>query len=176
MRDRNVIGIPKIGKTPYKLNKIFRNSIVGFASLLLFSSYSQEHKVQDFYGQWQIMGSFRKGEQVLEALKDTIANPKHYYFTFAQDGTFTYDVISLNKGLQGTKRNGTWHLSPNGKRLTLLDSAVDPEKRNIPGDFLDYTTDGTLSSKPMIFPVLELTGHRLVLYDEYHKTLDMFRK
>jgi hypothetical protein len=158
------------------LNKILKNSIVGFASLLFFSSYSQEHKVQDLYGQWQIMGSFKKGKQVLEALKDTLANPKHYYFIFAQDGTFTYDVISLNKGLQGASRSGTWHLSTNGKRLTLLDSAVDPEKRKIPGDFLDYTTEGTLSSKPMIFPVLELTETRLVLYDEYHKTLDIFRK
>ncbi len=158
------------------MNKIVRNSIVGFASLLFFSSYSQEHKAQDLYGQWQIIGSFKKGEQVLEALKDTIANPKQYYFTFDKDGTFTYDVISLEKEPQGEIRNGTWHLSPNGKRLTLLDSAVDPEKRKIPGDFIDFATDGTLSSKPMIFPILELTKAKLVLYDEYHKTLDIFRK
>ena len=103
------------------------------------------------------MGSFRNGEQVLEVLKDTIANPKHYYFTFNQDGTFTYDVLSPGKEQQGATRNGTWHLSPNGKRLTLLDSAVDPEKRKIPGD-------------------LELTRKKLVLYDEYHKTLDIFRR
>jgi hypothetical protein len=139
-------------------------------------AYSQEHKVQDIYGQWQIIGSFRNGEQVLEALIDTIANPKQYYFIFNKDGTFTYDVISQQKGRTGTIRKGTWHLSPNGKRLTLLDSAVDPEKRKIPGDFIDFTTDGTLSSKPMIFPILELTSNKLVLYDEYHKTLDIFRR
>jgi len=158
------------------LNKIVRNSIVGFASLLFFTSYGQENKVQDIYGQWQIMGSFSNGEQVLEALKDTIANPKHYYFTFDKDGTFNYDVVSLDKDYQGSIRTGTWHLSPNGKRLTLLDSAVDPEKRKIPGDFFNFASDGTLSSKPMIFPILELTKTKLVLYDEYHKTLDIFRK
>jgi hypothetical protein len=158
------------------LNKIIRNSIVGFASLLSLTAYSQKHTAKEIYGQWQIMGSFRNGEQVLEALKDTIANPKHYYFTFNQDGTFTYDVLSPGKKQQGATRNGTWHLSPNGKRLTLLDSAVDPEKRKIPGDFIDFTTDGTLSSKPMIFPILELTRKKLVLYDEYHKTLDIFRR
>lgn len=139
-------------------------------------AYSQEHTAKDIYGQWQIMGSFRNGEQVLEALIDTTANTTKYYFTFDQDGTFTYDVISLQKGQTGTKRNGTWHLSPNGKRLTLLDSAVDSEKRKIPGDFMDFKTDGTLSSKPMIFPILELTRTKLVLYDEYHKTLDIFRR
>jgi len=158
------------------LNKIIRNSIVGLASLLFIAVYSQEHKEQDVYGQWQIIGSFKGGEQILEALQDTIANPRHYYFTFNRDGTFTYDVISVEKNLQETSRNGTWHLSPNGKRLTLLDSAIDPEKRKIPGDFIDFAKDGTLSSKPMIFPILELTDTKMVLYDEYHKTLDIFRK
>ncbi|WP_297766247.1 DUF5004 domain-containing protein [uncultured Muriicola sp.] len=158
------------------MNKILRNSIVGFVSLLFFSSFSQEYKAQDLYGQWQIIGSFRKGEQVLEALKDTIKNPTQYYFTFNKDGTFTYDVISLEKEPQGEIRNGTWHLSPNGKRLTLIDSAIDQEKRIIPGDFINFATDGTLSTKPMIFPILELSENKLVLYDEYHKTLDIFRK
>ena len=158
------------------MNKIIRYSIAGFACLLSLTVCSQEYTAKEIYGQWQNMGSFRNGEQVLEVLKDTIANPKHYYFTFNQDGTFTYDILSPGKEQQQATRNGTWHLSPNGKRLTLLDSAVEPEKRKIPGDFIDFATDGTLSSKPMIFPILELTRKKLVLYDEYHKTLDIFRR
>jgi hypothetical protein len=139
-------------------------------------SYGQERQAHEFFGQWQNMGSYRNGKQVLEALQDTLANPRQYYFTFYEYGTFTYDAISLDQALYKTVRNGTWHISRNGKRLTLLDSAVDPEQRKIPDDFLDFTTDGTLSSKPMIFPVLELSDSRMVLYDEYHKTLDIFRR
>ncbi len=158
------------------MNPIARYCIVGITSLLLFSSYGQEYKEQHIYGQWQIMGSFKDGEQVLEALKDTIANPRHYYFTFNKDGTFSYNAVSLEIAQKSATRNGTWHLSTNGKRLTLLDAAVDPEKRKIPGDFLNFASDGSLSSKPMIFPILELTESRMVLYDEYHRTLDIFRK
>ncbi len=121
------------------------------------------------------MGSFRDGQQVLEALKDTIANQKQYYFTFNQNGTFTYDIVSLENQKNAT-RNGSWHLSPNGKRLTLIDSAIDQENRKIPDDFLNFASDGSLSTKPLIFPILELTATKLVLYDEYHKTLDIFRK
>ncbi|NNJ89496.1 MAG: DUF5004 domain-containing protein [Eudoraea sp.] len=161
---------------PIQLSKLIRNIAVGFACLLCFAAYSQEHKAEDIFGQWQIIGSFRNGKQVLEALKDTTSNNRNYFITFEKDGTFTYDVISLSEGQKKAARNGTWHLSPNGKRITLLDSAVDPEKRKIPGDFIDFSTDGTLSSKPMIFPILELTETKLVLYDEYHKTLDIFRR
>ena len=121
------------------------------------------------------MGSFRDGQQVLQALKDTTENQKQYYFTFNQNGTFTYDIVSL-ENQKNAKRSGSWHLSPNGKRLTLIDAAIDQENRKIPGDFLNFATDGTLSTKPMIFPILELTPTKLVLYDEYHKTLDIFKK
>ncbi|MGB5645875.1 MAG: DUF5004 domain-containing protein [Muriicola sp.] len=157
------------------MNIIVRNSIVGFTSLLFTVVCSQERTVQDIYGQWQFMGSFRDGQQVLEALKDTIANQNQYYFTFNQNGTFTYDIVSLENQKNAT-RNGSWHLSPNGKRLTLIDSAIDQENRKIPDDFLNFASDGSLSTKPLIFPILELTATKLVLYDEYHKTLDIFRK
>ncbi len=143
--------------------------------LCTYSALSQEYKAVDLNGTWRNMGSYQKGQQVLTALKDTIANPTQYYFTFNQNGTFTYDVVSLENQI-GATRNGSWHLSPNGKRLTLIDSAIDQEKRKIPGDFLNFASDGTLSSKPMIFPILELTRKKLVLYDEYHKTLDIFRR
>ncbi len=143
--------------------------------LCAYSALSQEYKAVDLNGTWRNTGSYQNGQQVLTALKDTIANPTKYYFTFDQNGTFTYDVVSL-ENQSGATRNGTWHLSSNGKRLTLIDSAIDQEKRKIPGDFMDFATDGTLSSKPMIFPILELTATKLVLYDEYHKTLDIYRK
>lgn len=149
-----------------------------FFLLLLFCAFSvlsQEYKAVDLNGTWRNTGSYHNGQQVLTALKDTIANPTQYYFTFNQNGTFTYDVVSL-ENLKGATRNGTWHLSTNGKRLTLIDAAIDQENRKIPGDFMDFATDGTLSSKPMIFPILELTATKLVLYDEYHKTLDIFKK
>ncbi|QBA64063.1 hypothetical protein [Muriicola soli] len=67
-------------------------------------------------------------------------------------------------------------MSPNKKRITLIDDAINAEERKIPGDFLNFKTDGSLASKPFIFPILELSPKKLVLYDEYHKTRDVYRK
>ncbi len=153
-----------------------RNLLFAILGFLTFSVSGQEHQIEDLYGTWRNTGSFKNGAQALVALRDTIKNPTHYYFTFNKDGSFAYDVVSLRKGLKGTTRKGKWFLSPNTQRLTLIDSKVSPEKREIPGDFMDFENDGTLSTKPIIFPILELTKNKLVLYDEYHKTLDIYRK
>lgn len=147
-----------------------------FFSLCVIQAESQQIRINDLYGTWVNTGSFKDGEQVLVALKDTVKNPVKYHFTFNTDGSFSYDVVSLKKGLKGIKRKGKWQLSPNRQRITLLDDQINPEEREVPGDFLNFDFEGSLANKPIIFPIMELTSKKLVLYDEYHKTLDIFRK
>jgi hypothetical protein len=142
----------------------------------LFSVSAQDSTVENLLGKWENTGSFRDGKQQLTALQDTLKNPTTYYFTFFADGTFIYDVISLEEGLKGSRRKGKWQLSPNMQRITLLDEQVRPDERKIPGDFLNFETDGSLSTKPVIYPILEFTPKKLVLYDEFHQTLDILRK
>ncbi|MEZ2414412.1 hypothetical protein ACA086_05555 [Muriicola sp. E247] len=134
----------------------------------------QQIAVSDLYGKWVNTGSFRNGKQVLNALKTDVNNPMKYYFTLNANGTFSYDVVSLDVSLKEAKRTGKWFLSPNRKRITLIDDQINPEERQIPGDFLNFENDGSLSSKPLIFPIMELTTEKMVLYDEYHKTRDVF--
>ena len=135
---------------------------------------AQQIAISDLYGEWVNTGSFRNGEQVLNALKADVKNPRKYYFTLNANGTFFYDVVSLDVSVKEAKRTGKWFLSPNKKRITLIDDLINPEERQIPGDFLNFETDGSLSSKPLIFPIMELTTEKMVLYDEYHKTRDVF--
>ena len=123
-----------------------------------------------------MMGSFHNGEQVLVALKDTIKNPTHYFITFNKNGTYFYDVISLKKGLAGTTRKGNWDVSPTLQQITFRESSSSSKPRNIPKDFLDYPTDGTFLTKPIMFPIKELSKKRLVLYDDFHKTFDIYIK
>ncbi len=85
-------------------------------------------------------------------------------------------MIASDPSVNGTRRSGNWHLSPDQKKITLIDNQINPEERKVPEDFLNFETDGSLASKPVIFPIMELTSKKLVLYDEYHKTLDIFRK
>ncbi|MBT8285287.1 MAG: hypothetical protein KJO93_09610 [Muriicola sp.] len=164
----------------FMLNNIVNQSrtwfFLAFFSLCFIQAESQQIRINDLYGTWVNTGSFKDGEQLLVALKDTAKNPMKYYFTFNTDGSFSYDVVSLKDGLKGTKRKGNWQLSPNRQRITLLDDQINPEEREIPGDFINLDTEGSLANKPIIFPIMELTPKKLVLYDEYHKTLDIFRK
>ena len=164
----------------FMLNNMVNQSrtwlFLAFFSLSIFQAESQQIRINDLYGTWVNTGSFKDGEQVLVALKDTVKNPMKYHFTFNTDGSFSYDVVSLKDGLKGTRRKGKWQLSPNRQRITLLDDQINPEEREIPGDFLNLGTEGSLANKPLIFPIMELTPKKLVLYDEYHKTLDIFRK
>ncbi|GGD39970.1 hypothetical protein [Muriicola marianensis] len=145
-------------------------------SIIPLQAHAQKFELEYLYGKWENTGSFKDGEQQLLALKDTLENPKTYYFTFFKNGTFTYDVISLDPLQDVARRSGNWHLSPDRKKITLIDNLINPEERKIPGDFLNFETDGSLASKPVIYPIIELTSKKLVLYDEYHKTLDIFRK
>ena len=133
---------------------------------------AQQLKEKDLYGRWENSGSYKDGVQQLQAL--LVPSPKTYYFTFHSNGTFTYDVVSLREDLNEKMRKGRWQLSPDGQRLTLMDDKVQTDKREVPADFLHFETDGSLSSKPVIYPILECTHNKLVLYDEYHKTRDVF--
>ncbi len=135
-------------------------------------AFSQQLEEKDLYGRWENTGSFKDGAQQLDAL--LIQNPKTYYFTFNSDGTFIYEVVSLRRDSKGKVREGKWQLSPDGQRLTLLDNEVKIDNREVPSDFLDYKGDGSLSTKPVIYPILEYNPKKLVLYDEYHKTRDVF--
>ena len=156
--------------------KYLRYLLITILCLGAFSATSQEHHIEDILGTWRMMGSFNNGQQVLVALKDTIKNPTHYFFTFNKNGTYTYDVISLKDGLAGTTRTGKWDVSPTLQQITFRESSASSEPRNIPKDFLDYPTDGTFSKKPMMFPIKELSKKRLVLYDDFHKTFDIYIK
>ncbi len=156
--------------------KCLRNLLATILCLGAFSATSQEHHIEDILGSWRMMGSFHNGEQVLVALKDTIKNPTHYFITFNKNGTYFYDVISLKKGLAGTTRKGNWDVSPTLQQITFRESSSSSKPRNIPKDFLDYPTDGTFLTKPIMFPIKELSKKRLVLYDDFHKTFDIYIK
>lgn len=157
------------------MNRV-RNFIIAICSVVTFTTTGQDTQIEDILGTWRMMGSFHNGEQVLVALKDTIKNPTHYFITFNKNGTYSYDIISLRKGLAGTRNTGKWYISPTRQQITLREATTNGEPRNIPKDFLDYPTDGTFLTKPIMFPIKELSKKRLVLYDDYHKTFDIYIK
>lgn len=138
--------------------------------------FGQVQGEEDLYGKWRILGDFRDGEQTLEALKDTIKNPKHYYFYFNSDGTYTSDVVSLKWGYKGKQMKGKWELDSAGQNITFTRFLSRKEQRKIPKQWVKKHANGSFTLVPVKDPVIEFSDGKLVLYDEQHKTYDVYVK
>ena len=143
-------------------------------SFTVFHGNSQFLEKEDLYGKWRILGSFRDGIQTLTALKDTIRNPKRYYFYFNVDGTYTSDVVSLKLGFKGNIMKGKWMLDTANTAIIKIRILDREEKKNIPKQWVRTEENGTFTLVPVMYPIVELSRKRLVLYDKQHRTYDIY--
>ena len=144
-------------------------------TFILLTGYGQSLQKEDLYGKWRILGSFRDGEQTLNALKDTISNPKHYYFNFNNDGTYTSDVVSLKPGYKGGIMRGKWLLDTTKRVITKIRVLNRKEKRKIPGQWVRRTNeDGIFTLVPVKYPIIEFSKTKLVLYDRQHRAYNVY--
>ena len=142
--------------------------------LISLQGFGQGISDEDIYGKWRILGNFRNGEQTLSALKDTIKNPKHYYFYFNADGTYNSDVVSLKSGYRGKTMTGKWELDIAKMTLTKIRSLDRKEMKNIPSQWVRKNKDGTYNLVPVTYPILVFSRNKLVLYDIQHKTNNVY--
>lgn len=140
------------------------------------NGFGQVGGEEDLFGKWRILGDFRDGVQILEALKDTINNPNHYYKYFNSDGTYISDVVSLEWNYKGKQMTGKWKLDVAGQNITFTRLLSRKEQRKIPKQWVKKHADGSFSLVPVKYPVIEFTDGKLILYDEQHKTYDVYVK